>query len=198
MGGYNLLSIKNIVIVLSTIIIVEVVWAGLSLTKTTPKNPPVSVPVSNTTPNSTNSISLQADKIPTKVGEKVNVSINISSDKKTAGADLIINYDPKLLSVEVVGSSAPVAKGNIYSDFPLNKVDTKLGKITVSGITDKSGGTIAQGLFGTIVFTAKAPGVAKVFLDFTKGSTADSNITDASSNQDILEKVTDVELNILP
>lgn len=177
------LTRRNIFMALGLIIAVEIIWAGLSLLKSvSPVNeaPEALVPA----------ISLQSPKTTIKVGEKVTVDINLSSISRVDGADILINYDPKLLSAE------PVAAGVIFRDFPVNRVDEAGGRITVSGITDASGGVLADGLFGSLEFTAKASGTTRISLEFTPGSTADSNLTESGTGKDILEKVENLEVSI--
>lgn len=191
------LTKRVIFIILGVIILAEVLWAGWSLFKTTNESS-VSAPSVVTQPKST-VVTLETPKQAVKVGEKFTVSIRISSDKLTDGTDLIITYDPKLLSVETVGADkTPVILGTLYSDYPLNKLDLSLGKITVSGVTTQKGGVKADGLFGSIVFTATAAGVTQVSLDFSPGKTADSNVTETGTGKDVLEKVENLEVNINP
>lgn len=180
------LTRKNIFIVLGAIIALEIIWAGLTLFKPTP---PVEPPADL---SQTSTISLQSSQTNFKVGEKITVDISLSSGKKVDGADILINYDPKILTAR------PLTPGSIFSDFPTNKVDEAKGSIIVSGITDKSSGVLANGLFGSVQFTAKAAGTARISLEFTPGSTADSNLTESGTGKDILEEVSDLELTILP
>lgn len=178
------LTRKNIFIVLGVIIALEIIWAGLTLLKPTP---PVEPPAAL---SQTSIISLQSPQTSLKVGEKITVEINLLSGKKVDGADILINYDPKILTAR------PLTTGSIFSDFPVSKVDENLGTIIVSGITDKTGGVLAKGLFGSVEFTAKTAGTARISLEFTPGSTADSNLTESGTGKDILEKVNDLQLTI--
>lgn len=181
---------KTLFIVLGVIIALEVAWAGWTLFKGTSPTPQVSrQEVFVTGPKSTE-VTLTSDRTSLKVGEKANVSINLSSSSQTDGVDLIIIYDPKFLSAK------PVILGKVYSDYPQNVLDDKAGRIIVSGITSQVGGVLANGLFGSVEFTAKAAGVAKISLDFTPGTTGDSNITESGTGKDVLEKVNSLELNI--
>lgn len=191
------LTRRNIFIVLGVVVLLEVLWALRILIRPTPPPPsPTTAPVVKLKPTT---ITLEASKNDIRVGEKITVSVNISSDKKTDGTDLLITYDPKLLSVEKIGQTGqPVIVGTIYNDYPLNGLDAKAGRITVSGITDTSGGVLTDGLFGSVVFVAKNPGPAKISLEFSPGSTADSNVTESGSGKDVLEKVEGLEINILP
>lgn len=191
----KLLTRKNIFIVLGVVILAEVLWASWTLFRPSPpSSTATSVPVVKVKPTT---VTLISDKTSLKKGEKMTVSINISSNKKTDGTDLVLIYDPKLLSVETVGSSKqPVIAGGIYEDFPLNSVDQVAGRITVSGITDDPGGVLAEGLFGSIVFVGKAPGVANISLDYSPSSTADSNVIESGTGKDVLEKVEGLEVSI--
>ncbi|MFH0937269.1 MAG: cohesin domain-containing protein [Candidatus Daviesbacteria bacterium] len=189
---------KIIIGIIAVAVIAEGIWAYRVLLGNQPA-PGVSLP---TTPAvkiiPTASVTLEAPKTVMKVGEKILVTINISSPKVTDGTDLIIKYDSSLISVVPDKSGSPVAVASIYSDYPINSLDEKLGQISVSGISSQQGGVKPEGIFGTITFKAQKAGQAKVSLDFTKGSTIDSNVIEAKTAQDILGTVKNVELNITP
>lgn len=139
-------------------------------------------------------IILSASKASVKVGETFAVSVNISSRDATGGTDIVILYDPTLVSVENNVSGA-MNVGSIYHDYSINS-DDKKGKITVSGISSATEAPIASGLFGTVTFKAIKPGKAEVKLDFTKGSTTDTNVISTKDLSDILEAVQNVEVLI--
>lgn len=193
----KLLSKRNIYILFGAAILFEVIWFGWTLLK------PTSQPTTGTPQTMEASqptiITLSAPTDSLKIGEKITIDINISSNKKTDGTDLVITYDPKLLSVETEGTSKnPVKAGTIYRDFPLNSLESTLGRITISGITDSPDGILANGLFGSIVFQAKSQGVANIVLDFNQGMTTDSNVIESGTGKDLLEKVDNLQINILP
>lgn len=173
---------------LGVVIVVEVLWAGWVLYQTNRQiSQTVLPPATKAQPTQ---IELVTDKTSVKVGEKFTVTINMLSDKLTDGADLIINYDPQLMLAE------PVIVGTLYNEYPKNTIDVKEGKITVSGISTERAGIKPNGLFGSIVFTAKAPGSSAISLDFTPGSTVDTNVIEQGTGKDILEKVNNVEVKI--
>lgn len=193
----KILSRRNIYILFGVAIFLEVIWASWTFLKPTPQ-PAAEVPQTMTAKEPT-VITLSAPKTSLRVGEEIKVEINISSNSKTVGTDLVIKYDPKLLSVETVGTSKnPVQVGTIYRDYPLNSLESSVGRITVSGITDSQGGVLASGLFGSIVFQAKSQGVANINLDFNPSQTTDSNVIESGTGQDLLDKVNNLQINILP
>lgn len=193
--------LKNIkpvylIIIIVLILIIEIIWAFKTMNNFNPL-------VAQTLPQPTkkvilNVISLNTDKNDYKIGEKIPVSINVSSNKNIAGADLIIKYDPNLLSIVTNADKTPVAVGAIFDDYPVNMVDEKNGVITISGTAGNTAGVIPKGVFGTIVFQGKAVGKAKVFLDFVKNSTNDTNLIENQSAQDVLEEVKNLDLKITP
>lgn len=193
----KILSRRNIYILFGVAIFLEVIWATWTIFK--PASPSVMKISQTKEVFKPTVVSLSAPKTSLKIGEKIAVAINISSNKKTVGTDLVIKYDPKLLSVETAGTSKnPVRVGKIYNDYPSNSLESKPGRITISGITDSPAGVLANGLFGSIVFQAKAPGLANIILDFTPGQTTDSNVIESGTGQDLLQKVDNLQLNILP
>lgn len=183
------LTRRNIFIVLGLIIALEVLWALWSLTKG---------PLASPTPTATSqpllkptAITLTSSKTEYKAGEPISVDVNISSAKAVDGVDLIISFDPKILTAK------PSTVGAIFSEYPQNSIDTS-GKISISGITAKLGGVRPEGKFATLNFSAKAAGTSKIALDFTPGLTGDTNVTENGSGKDILEEVNDLEITILP
>lgn len=184
----GLINKKNILMLLGVVIVAEVLWAGWTLYQTNRQiSQTVLPPVTKSQPTQ---IELQTDKTSVKVGEKFTVSIYMLSDKSTDGADLIINYDPKLLLAE------QVILGTLYNEYPKNTIDVKESKVTISGISTETAGIKPNGLFGSIVFTAKAPGSSGISLEFTPGSTVDTNVIEQGTGEDVLEKVNNLEVNI--
>lgn len=185
-------------IIIGLVIIIEAVWAYKTLVVLNPASNSASIKAQPALKKPLNVISLITPKNEIKVGEKIPITINISSNKNTAGTDLIIKYDPNLLTVVAGPDNAPIAVGTIYNDYPVNKVDNKTGLITVSGITGNINGVIPKGIFGTIVFQGKAAGTARIFFDFTKDATNDTNIIESQTAKDILEEVINLNLIITP
>lgn len=191
----NFLTKKTVFAIFAVAIVAEIAWATFTLF-----NPSANILTQNqsTVSKPTAAITLTADKSRVRVGEKFTVYANLSSNKKTDGTDLVIFYDPKVLSVDTVQGKGPVAFGTIYKDYPSNSSDAQNGKIMASGITDQKNGVSTNGLFGSLVFTAKSAGQTKISLDFTLGKTTDSNVIETVSGKDILDSVGNLDINVLP
>lgn len=189
---------KVVLGVAAVVLMGELVWAGWTLTKTPVPPPPRTAnnlpAITKVEPKTT--ITLSASSATVKIGQKVAVNIEISTNRPTDGTDLIILYNPKLLSV-VPNGTAAVSVGTLYGSYPINKFDDKAGQVMVSGISTQ-GGVIAQGNFGSLEFSAKAAGKVAVALDFTRGSTTDSNVIESKTARDILTDVRNVEVTIIP
>lgn len=185
------LTRKNIFIILGVVIAVELIWALWFLVKGAQLQPAPAV-ITTQVPLPQTSIILSSAKAEYKLGEQIVVDVNISSAKQVDGVDLIITYDPKVLSAQ------PAILSTMFSDYPQNKVDSNLGKVSISGITTQTGGVIPEGNFGSISFVAKTAGITKIAFDFTAGQTGDTNVSQTGTGADILQKVNQLEINILP
>lgn len=193
-SGTKFLTRKNILVVFVLVILVEIGWAGWTLFKSTLQD---TQKQASSAKLKQTIISLASDVTSLKVGSKTTVSVNVSSVKSADGVDLIITYDPKLLSVETTGGQ-PVIAGTIFSDYPQNVLDPALGRITVSGISSQTGGVLANGLFGSIVFVGIAPGQAKILVEYVPSSTTDSNVIESKTGKDVLEGVNNLLINVTP
>lgn len=185
----KLLTRRNIFMVLGVVVGIELLWAGWSLIKSNAQFTPT-IPVTDQTPLRQTAVTLSSSKTEYKVGDAIIVDINIFSTKQVDGADLIISFDPKVLTVK------PVTLGTIFSDYPQNTIDATLGKVSISGITAQPGGVKPNGEFGKLNFVVKAAGVAKISFDFTPGQTVDTNLIESGTGKDILETVNELEINI--
>lgn len=202
LSNFNL-NKKILITVVGVIVLAEATWAYWTLGLPLPENlgkknlPVTEVKKGGSAPLA--SASLRSSKTTARVSEKIKVDINLASSRQTDGSDIIVLYNPNLLAlVPVDVLRAPVKVGNIYDDYPVNSVDEQAGRITVSGITAKAGGVVPQGLFGSITFEAKAPGIAQIAFDYTKGKTIDTNVIETKTAQDVLDEVHNLELNITP
>lgn len=191
--------IKKIIVPLAVVIILaEAVWAYFTLWK---NNHPLPLA------EQTRSLPSQAQKTTTlaltttdtnlKAGDKFRASINIDSAGQTDGVDVIIKYDPKMLTVIPNSLNSPVTTNPVYNNYPLNKVDEKSGTIFLSGIST-IGAVMPRGILGTIDFQAKAAGRLTLSFDFQKGNTNDTNVTETTTAKDILDSVINLTIEVKP
>lgn len=180
-------SPKIVFIILGAVILVEIIYAIVTLRS------PVSLPPEPTLPMEA-AIILSSPKDQYKVGENVAVLVQVDTGSRaTDGVDLLLNFDPKVLEA----STGAIAKGAIYPEYPQMKIDAKLGQIQISGISGLQGRSFTgKGTFAIINFKAKAAGDASLTVDFSPGKTDDSNVVEAISGNDILESVTDLTLTV--
>jgi hypothetical protein len=128
------------------------------------------------------------------VGDSVPVVVRIvTSGRATDSTDLILKYDPNILEA----TSSSIANGTIYKDYVISEVDSAAGTVSVSAITPpNTEGFVGTGEFSTINFKAKKEGTTAVTVDFSKGSTTDSNIVETGVAIDILDEVYNLNLAI--
>lgn len=190
------LNIKRIFIVLSAVILLEAVWAVLSLSKNQLKQQSAIVPPAQTSPAPEKQrvpsavLALQTTNLQVEVGQEIPVDIVLDTDGALVdGVDVIISFDPVLLKAE------PVKVGTLFNDYPQNAQED--GKITLSGISDSTGYS-GKGILGTIVFKAVKQGSASVKIEYSPDATIESNVILSGAAKDILGNVLDLALDIKP
>lgn len=184
---------KVIFLVLGVAILIEAIYAVKVLTAPLP-TPPTSKATTAVAPQLTGgSMSLSANKTELKIGDTVSVAVLFNSGGHTLdGADLIVKFDPKVLEVFKNG----LLKGQAFDEYPLLVVDQKAGLISISGINTVKKDLKGTGVLANIVFTAKAKGQTNLTVNFEPNSTSDSNLVEAGTAKDILEKVYNLGLNV--
>src|SRR3989344_5273623 len=176
----KLLTRKTIFIILGFVVLGELIWAVSAIFNTPSVTPATPVKVSVATKEKVVKASLTTEKAVVKVWEKLTVNLELSSQGMADGVDMIIHFDPKLVSVDLDADKLPVKPMLLFREYPQNSLDpANPGRIIISGITDQTGGTLAEGILGTMNFTAKAVGKATFRLEFIPGSTTDSNIIES-------------------
>jgi len=173
------------------VLVVELAWAYSALYKTSQNTPPAVKSILD----SSAKVSLTTSSTNVKVGDQISVVITITSTALTDGTDLIINFDPKALEVVPI-TNVPVSGGSIYTEYPNNKLDLTKGIIAVSGISSEKDGRLANGVFGTIIFKAKALGNTNINVMYSPGATDESNVIETATGKDILGSVQNLQLNI--
>lgn len=184
----NQTVIKIVLAILAIIIIGELIWAGMTLISGSKVIQIAPQPV----PQQPAKITLQADKQSLKIGEVATVNILVDTGgRNTDGTDVILNFDPKTLSADKVTS------GTIYPNYPVNSVDPA-GRVSLSGITSVDKSFSGAGVLGTVTFKAVSLGKTTVALDFSLGNTTDTNVIESKTTKDVLTKVDNLTLQIIP
>lgn len=106
-----------------------------------------------------------------------------SGGKSVDGVDVVISYDPA--KVRIAGGK--VNPTGVFSEVPLNQVDTVAGKIRFSALTFDP--QPVAGVVGTFSFTPLSASEVNFQIDYTPGATTDSNIAEHGSAIDVLGKV---------
>ncbi len=193
---------KIVFIVLSLVIVTELIWGAWYILRPLPGQ---SIPALTKNPAAlfaparpTAQVILSSTNSQIKSGDSLSVDITVNtSGRVTDGTDLVIKYDPKLLSLSGA-ASAIFTKGSLYPEYLGQSVDSKLGIFRISGIANlgSKNNLLGQGKFGTINFNAIASGTTTISVDFKPNKTTDSNVIDRKLGQDILDKVTNLEVKI--
>lgn len=139
-------------------------------------------------PQARASLSLEPDEAIVKLGQTFGVAIKVEVENGEAtGVEAILTYDPNYLEVidgdkEKTGIQA--VEFGFFDEYLGNKVNSKEGKIVVSGINMK-GDRFTQGIIGTILFKAKQRGETEVNFVFAPGEKGESDVS-APGGKDIL------------
>lgn len=181
---------KIIFLILGVIVIIELVYFLRSLMMPVSTPPPLSKTsvVSNVA-----KISLNVSKASFRVGETIPVAAVVDTGGKSiSGVDLIIHFDPKVLEI----TQGAITRGKIMDEYPMISVDTKNGLISISGIDNLKNSFKGIGQLALMNFRAKTVGKTDLVIDFKKGATTVSNITEDKTSKNILERVDNLEVEI--
>ena len=180
---------KIVFVILGIILFVEVIYTARVLILPTP--PPLS---SNRVAQKTIAkISLNVPKLNFNINETIPVMISINTGSHTiSGADLLIHYDAKIIEASTGG----IIKGKTFDEYPLMSVDANKALISISGVSSLNKSFSGIGQFATLYLKGKVSGKTALTIDFKKGVTTNSNLTEASTSLNILEQVDNLVLNI--
>lgn len=180
---------KLIFLILGVVIVAEAFYVVQALRETPP--PPQRL---NPRPVGDAQLVAVGNKKEYGVGETIAVQIRVDTGgHPTNGTDVILKYDPTAL--EATGSAVSI--GKIYDDYPVADFDNKDGIIKISGISNvQSKGFNGVGILANLNLSAKKAGTAALSFDFKNGATIDSNVIDQKTAEDLLGKVTNLEVNI--
>ena len=103
---------------------------------------------------------------------KLDVELNTNGNE-VMGAEAVIVYDPKLLSV----TDQNITAGTLFPAYPVKKVQRE-GMVRIVGLISdpKLAQFNGKGVLGTINFKAIGKGMTEVKIDITLGATNKSNV----------------------
>lgn len=176
------------ILIIGIFILVEIIW-GISVLKKVgqEKTVPKVATLSNMGPQALFALSLPSPEVMLKQELQVAVLLD-TANQNTDGATVVLRYDPKLLQY------VRFENGTIFKEYLKLKVDEKIGKVTVSGIPELSGFYNGKGIFGYVIFTAKAKGATR--LDFVHIPNATDETTMAANGKEIPSTAQGVEVTI--
>jgi len=149
-------------------------------------------------------LSLKVGKDSFRVGErgKILVTLTLNETAALSAIDLSLSYDPNLLKINDADPQQPGTQVEIKEHrlhWPRNKVSVEKGKgiINLTGYTESETVFSEKTVLVSIDFEALHPGQAGIALNFTPGSSQESNVLLRSSGEDILEGVENTTLSIV-
>lgn len=183
---------RLLLIVFSVAIATELVWGLYALTHTV-KQPPahssVTSPVYPSPKANLASLSIATNTSEATIGKPVTATVTLDTKGiKTDGATAVISYDPKMVTI------TNVTVGKLYTNYTKPKIDSKLGRITITGITDLKTFYEGKGTFATFTAVPKAKGVTTLSFNVLQASTSASAV--AANKQNILTDTNSVQIEI--
>lgn len=186
---------KFILIALVVIIGAEVIWGIWYLSRPLPQTPKEQTKKALfTEANPKASLALSSSQTKAQVGNNVAVTIILDSgNRKLDGVDLVIKYNPKVLSL----TADSFQKGSIFSEYTGQNINATTGTFSISSLSKVSSEKENKdGILGTLTFKAIAKGQSEVIIDYKEDETTDSNVIDSKLSKDILEKVTNLTVSV--
>lgn len=141
-----------------------------------------------------NIIYLTSDKTNLETGETLKVKVSFTAPgKKIFGSDIILLYDPEYLSTDLKS----IANGNFFGTTLRTTIDQLNGIIKLSAYDgNKEALDLASYDIMEIDFEALKKGQTQISLSFEKGKTNTSNLVEAITSQNILEKTQGLSVSI--
>lgn len=142
----------------------------------------------------TPSLTLSPQKLDLNVGQTGTLTVDYFTGNKTIqGLDLVIKYDPTM--IEFTADSF-FRSGPIFTQYPIAQISPP-GTLRVSAVATVSQiGFNGSGQLGSLQFTAKKPGQAKVEVVFEPDQTIESNLVELQTGTEILQLVRGTTINI--
>jgi hypothetical protein len=99
---------------------------------------------------------------------------------KTDAADVELFYDSITLRI------LNLKNGDIFDEYPEMSFDDTKGQVVMRGIILPGKTFVGNGKIGEITFRVQKAGETKLWFDFKKGVTTDSNLVESGAAKDIL------------
>lgn len=140
-------------------------------------------------------LTLTASKTEYAVGDSFKVSVILDTNNaKIQSADVVLKYNPTYLEAD---QTSGVTLGKIFGNYPVADINNTEGTVRISGTNGvSSAGFTGLGELANITFKAKAAGSAAVSIEYIPNSTADSNVVDVDSTEDVLKSIENLNITI--
>lgn len=152
------------------------------------------VPVGNA------ALQVGSSKIVTQVGQTVSVPVTVElGSERAVGLDLIVNYDPTILTLIDANSTKEGVQIKTSSPFGLevvNAANPAIGQINYSSVISAGNAPVTgTQVVATLEFKAELAGQTNILPKFKLGSTTDTNIANANG-RDLLSRASGIAIVI--
>lgn len=177
------MSQKQIVKVLITLVILELLGAGVWYVSASP-TPAIApgleiIPVKKPKAE----LSLQSAAATVVQDQEFTADVILTQEKaKLLGVDAVLTYDPEILTVE------EVTLGSAFTESLPVQIKADEGKVYITLYNRQGQEITGEVKLATLKLRAKAAGEVALQFDFTPGATTDSNVSDFETKEDILDK----------
>lgn len=138
-------------------------------------------------------ISLQSSKTSLKTGENFDVSIVLAGGENTLGTDTILLYDPQKLEPIAIKESALYPS---YQPVPARRINSKDGKISLSGSANLNQPVKAEGFFGVVTFRTLQVGDTAISFDYAPSATNKTGIINFNGSNLLTRPPADLPITI--
>lgn len=131
-----------------------------------------------------------------RVGESVTADVVLTSATALSAVDVVVGFDPELMSVTDANSDAAgtqIETTRVFEQYPLNEVVDGQIMLGAGSLQAVPAGTH---VIARVSFTATRAGTANVTFDFENGSTTDSDVFTDIGTEDALARVTGATFTI--
>lgn len=127
-----------------------------------------------------------------KVNKESEIKIMIETGGKLiTGADVVIKYDPDLLTIK------KIVPGKLFPYYPILKIKKDKGQVEITGtiVSPEQQSFDGVGELASLSVVPLKEGEISLSFDFTSGKTNDSNLAEKGTGKDVLKEVETVNFN---